>query len=540
MFWNKKPVVKETKEYNGIFSTDMKITKLPYDQALARSIQFTMDNFVAKDATGALVTGMDGDTLQQQKALFGGIATNIPGTQLEWYANQGFIGFQMCGILAQNWLIDKACTLPARDAVRHGYTITVNDGTEVEEEVLDKLRTLDKQFKIKKHMIEFIRMGRIFGIRVAMFNVDGIDYEKPFNLDGVRVGAYKGITQIDPYWITPELDIESASNPASMYFYEPTWWRVNGKRVHRTHLCIYRPSEVVDILKPSYIFAGVSIPQKIAERVFSAEITANEAPKLVMSKRMTTFKMDMSQGIANQADLTNKIQEWCDLMNNFGVKVHGEDEEIKQFETSLTGIDETIMTQFQLVSSAGDVPMSKLMNTMLKGFNKGEYDEANYHEGLESIQENDLTQLVDRHHQLVIRSELPKHFPEFTKKPFEVTLAWNPLDAMTAAELADVNSKKAETGLKLQQAGAIDGEDERQRLITDPDSGYSGMAERVIEDPDAESYEPMAARKEAEGSTNIPVRPSTPVQGANPDDEEGGKKAPATKVKVDPNAQNSY
>ena len=29
-----------------------------------------------------------------------------------WYATQGFIGAQLCGIIAQNWLVNKACAMP--------------------------------------------------------------------------------------------------------------------------------------------------------------------------------------------------------------------------------------------------------------------------------------------------------------------------------------------------------------------------------------------------------------------------------------------
>ena len=60
--------------------------------------------------------------------------------------------------------------------------------------------------------------------------------------------VYKGISQIDPYWITPELGGDAASNPAAVDFYEPTWWRINAKRVHRTHLVIFRNGNLPDVV----------------------------------------------------------------------------------------------------------------------------------------------------------------------------------------------------------------------------------------------------------------------------------------------------
>ena len=187
-----------------------------------------------------------------QAKLMNSRAGYLPIAQLEWFANQGFIGWQMCAVLSQNWLIDKCCGVPAKDAVRKGYDITLNNGEKLDPDVLQAIKEGDKRRSIKGKMRTFAKKGAIFGIRHALFMIDGIDYELPFNPDGIRPGSYKGITQIDPYWIAPELDRNAAANPASPEFYNPTWWRVQGRRVHRSHFVIMRNGDdVVDILKPA-------------------------------------------------------------------------------------------------------------------------------------------------------------------------------------------------------------------------------------------------------------------------------------------------
>ena len=405
----------------------------------------------------------------------------LPEGQVLWYANQSFIGYQLCSLLAQEWLVSKCCLMPAKDATRNGYEITINDGTDVDPEVLDYIREADMKYQLTKNLIQFVQMGRIFGIRHAMFIVESDDpeyYLKPFNPDGVGPGSYKGISQIDPYWITPQLDAEAAGNPASIYFYEPTWWIINGRPIHRTHLVIFRTEEVSDILKPSYIFGGIPIPQKVAQRVFSAESTANEAPMLAATKRTDVMKVDLSKAAANPTGIAGRINQYITTRNNYGLKMIDLDDEYQQFDTSLSDLDDVIMTQYQLVAAAANVPVTKLMGTVPKGFNAtGEFDESSYHEELESIQRHDLTPLIERHHLLLIRSEIA---PNFNIEPFHTTVTWNPLDAMTAEELAVLNKTKAETGSILMQAGAIDGGDERERIIADPDSGYNGLL------PDAE------------------------------------------------------
>ncbi len=471
---------KEEAPANGFFSTDLDLgtTKLSrarkLEQQLAITFQKGMESIKAADGTFAMDDSCGSFT---QTKLLSNSYMGIPEAQLGWYAGQGFIGWQASAILSQNWLIDKACTMPAKDAVRNGYEITINDGREVKPEVLDYMRQQDKKFQINKNCVEFVRMGRIFGIRIALFEVETDNpkdyYFKPFNPDGIKPNSYKGISQIDPYWIAPELDARAAGQPEAKDFYEPTWWLINGMRVHRSHLVIMRTCELPDILKPSYLYGGIPIPQKIAERVYASERTANEAPMLAMTKRLTVLNVDITQAVSNIDAFTQKMAIWTELMNNFGVKVVGEKEEIKQFDTSLADLDAVIMTQYQLVAAASNVPATKLLGTSPKGFSStGEFEEKSYHEELESIQEHDLSPLVERHHLLLIRSQVA---PKFGIAPFETEINWNPVDSPSAMEQADINLKKSQSDSAYINSGAIDGEDVRNKLISDKDSGYNGI-----------------------------------------------------------------
>lgn len=482
----------EITKRSGVFATHWLKRATGRLELLSAVVQntFQRDHSAVQVASGMddaeVSTAMDESSI---KAAYRLQSINITDNQLAYFGSQGFIGYQLMAMLAQNWLIAKACKQPAKDAVRNGFEVTVNSGVTVKPEVLAYIVERDKHYALNKNLVDFVYFGRMFGIRIAKFQVESSDpdyYTKPFNPDGITPGSYRGIIQIDPYWITPELSGQAASNPDTKHFYEPTYWRVNGKRIHRTHLVIFKGDEVADVLKPTYIYGGISIPQKIFERVYAAERTANEAPMLAQTKRETVLHVDVDKAVANQEAFEEKISVWTHFRNNYGVKVVGQDESVEQFETSLADLDAVIMTQYQLVASIAGIPVTKLLGTVPKGFNStGEYDEASYHEELESIQTNDMNRLIERHHLCVIRSDMRQAFPE--QPLFTPVVSWNPLDALTAEEQATVNKLKAETGAALMSSGAIDGEDERNRLINDPDSGYSGMATvepEVIEDDD--------------------------------------------------------
>ena len=415
----------------------------------------------------------------------------IPEAQFGWYASQGFIGYQACAILAQHWLIDKACSMPARDAVRTGYEVDAPD-----ERIVEAIRKADKRHNIDATMREFIHMARVFGIRVAIFKVDSTDpeyYEKPFNLDGVTPGSYRGISQVDPLWMSPLLTGQSVGDPANMRFYEPTFYLINGQKYHHSHLCICTPYPVSDILKPSYQYGGISLPQRIYERVYAAERTANEAPQLAMTKRLTVFKTNMIAAVSNLSNFDNAMRRWAQWRDNYGVKIADmQDEDIQQFDTGLADLDATIMTQYQLVAAIANVPATKLLGTTPKGFNStGDYEAASYREELESIQSNDLQRLLDRHHALVMRSEVA---PALGIEPVNVTATWRPLDSPTAAEWAAIGLQKAQAAQIYASLGAIDGMDVREQLKVDKNSDYFGLPDAEEE---AEYAEPVEGAESA-------------------------------------------
>lgn len=411
--------------------------------------------------------------LKAQQGFYG-----MPESLQAWYISQGFIGWQACALIAQQWLVNKACSQSGLDAVRHGWEINVADqkgsgqsgpdADDVDDAIIDRIKEIDEDFKIKKHCSDLAKFTNVFGVRVCIFDVDYEDpkaYEKPFNIDAVRKGSYNGIRQVDPYWCAPMLDTEAAADPTSRRFYKPTWWTVGGRRYHWTHLHIGMGPEVSDILKPSYYYGGLPLTQRIYERVYAAERTANEAPLLSMSKRTTALHVDLKKMAANQAAFESRIEEWVEYRDNQGIKILGLEESMEESDTSLADFDSVIMNQYQLVAAISETPATKLLGTSPKGFNAtGEFEEKSYHEKLETIQSDEYGPLLARHYELLVQSE---------GWNFRVEVSWNPTDAKTAEKQAEINAKKAETGERLINAGVISPDEERDRVRSDKNSGYT-------------------------------------------------------------------
>lgn len=450
------------------------------------------ENILKENNMPTAIMAMDSDYGSFQKAQM--MQPNIPEMLVQWYGLQGFIGFQFCGIIAQQWLVNKACTLPARDAVRTGYQIKQAVGPELTPEELDEIKAINIEYKLDWNMEQFARFNRIFGIRIAIFKVKNAPpeyYLNPFNPDGVKEGDYEGISQVDPYWCTPMLSFKDGADPSSKDFYDPTYWVINGVKYHRSHLCVIRGDEVADILKPSYIYAGMSLPQKIYERVYAAERTANEAPMLAQTKRLNVLKMDTTQGLANIDELVAGLQQMNSIRDNYGFRVCGLEESVEQLDTSLADLDNVIMTQYQLVAAIANVPATKLLGTVPKGFNTtGEYEESSYHEELESIQTHELQPFLDRHLLMLTLSN-----PKLKGKKLMAT--WNKLDTPTSKEAADTELVKAQADSLRAQSGAIDGTDIRARIAADPESPYTGINLIAPEDV-TEEETPLESDAESE------------------------------------------
>jgi hypothetical protein len=106
---------------------------------------------------------------------------------------------------------------------------------------------------------------------------------------------------------------------------------------------------------------------------------------------------------------------------------------------------------------------------------------------------------------LLIKSEIS---PKFNIAPFSTTIVWNPLDSTTAKGKSENNKLKAETAAAYVGAGIISTEEDRKRLINDPESGYNGLlsTDPLLPDP-FETEEPTESPNESGEQPNAPAIP---------------------------------
>lgn len=442
------------------------------NELLAHSLQRTQKDLIPHSANGMAMDSFSdsGAKLNSAYAIYGQVNDII----YTHFALQGFIGFQACALLSQNWLINKCCILPPKEAMAPDYNVAykTKDVLSKDKELLTELKLNSDSktgYKIKDMAVEFAEKKRQFGVAYAYPLVEGVNYEKPFNLKYVKSGNYKGMVNIDPYWISPELNADAATNTASANFYEPEWYRLpDGKRLHKTWVVKAVNGNVPDILKPTYYYGGYPIPQLVYQRVYAAESVANEAPMLAKSKRLLYMDGNLGNYVLNQNKAENDAKAFTYFRDNWGVVIKRPDQAIGQIDTSLTDFDAVMMSQYQLVAAAAGMQATKLLETQPKGFNaSGDFEKAQYNSLLQSIQKEDYMPYLNFHYMLLLKSRF--------NKEYVVECEFNPIDTPSIRELAECNEIKSRINTSYVAAGVISNDECRETLRLDPASGYNTL-----------------------------------------------------------------
>lgn len=459
--FKKKAAEKVAETHNSLFSTS----------ALGNNSKKMLKTIEIKSAADDL--GKD-FAMDENIKNFGGAGSSLTfdmGNLLSWYYNQFFIGYSACGFIAQHWLVDKACTMPGQDAVAVGYDLTTIEGDDIDAKVLDKIYTADDEMEITTKISALDRGRRVFGQMFAMAIFEGSSDDKdwlakPFNADNIKKGTYQGMNLIEPRWCAPHLTGITVSDPTSINFYEPEFWLIAGKKVHKSHLIRLKTGDVSDQLKPSYRYGGVPLTQRLFERVYAAERTANEAPMLAMTKRTDVLKVDLTAAEAQGCDFDKNIEEFVKYRDNYGIKIIGQDDEVSRLDTSLTDFDALIMTQYRLVAAISGLPEDKIMEKTTSGMNStGQFQSKSYIQDLIHVQSSTM-KFIDRHHECLIKSEIPE------LKNTKVKTVWLALDGESEKELAEINEIKSRTEATYIASGVVAGEEVRDRLKADRSSSY--------------------------------------------------------------------
>lgn len=369
-----------------------------------------------------------------------------------------------------NWLAAKVVDIPIDDATRKWRSILMSDADEKSE-----IEALLKRFKVKQNLNQAFKWARVFGGAAIIAVIEGEDFEEPMDVENIREGSLKNFLVLDRYNIYPvaiNMDLMSDN------FGQPEYYTVSrdGQNIH--HSRVFRilgdTTTIMELEKENYW--GNSIFTSILEPITDSQTVSQSISNLVYESSIDVYRINglnelVSEGRDELVVKRLKIaHEMKSIIN--GIALDKEDEYDKKQNSfmQLPQIDDRFI---QKVAGSSNIPVTRLLGISPAGQNAtGESDMLNYHDEVQSIQENEFRPAIDWMDSIIIRSEMPT--------VEEIEYEFLPLKQLTELEQADVDLKNAQRDQVYLDNGIVETTDVLSQLAEN--GTYVSIDENRVEE----------------------------------------------------------
>lgn len=412
---------------------------------------------------------------------------NIPTPQ--------FLGYPTLSLLAQEPLIQAMVETLADEMTRRFIELKSIGDEGDENERLKQLEEEFEKFKVVKFFNEAATKTGYFG--GCMLFIDMGDdtntaegrkeLETPLTLDSkkVRQGSFKGFKVVEPVTCFPAP--YNASNPLADDYFKPNHWYVMGMTVHKSRLLRFVQHEPPLLLKPAYNFFGIPFAQMVLDYVEKFTVSRWGVADLVDKFSVSVLKTDMGQvlqgGTNDATGLTTRATMFNLFRKNRRVLMVDKDrEDYTQVNTPLSGLPEILTKMLEMMTVVSREPATKFMGISPSGFNAtGESDMRNHYDNVKSQQEKWFQTNVEAVFKLLQINLWGEIDPALT---------WEFASLYETNEVEETTNRKtdADRDVVYIDRGVLSAEEVRQRLASDPKSGYSNIdADDMPEMPDEDA-----------------------------------------------------
>lgn len=403
------------------------------------------------------------------------------------YCGMGFPGYPYLSELTQRSEYRSPSETTAMEMTRKWIKVTSKgDGDKSE-----KIEIIEAE--LERHNVQDVfrlaaEQDGFFGRAQIYIDIKGVNDQGrmlPLIVDPrtVKKGSLVGFKNIEALWTTPYA--YNSDNPMAPDFYRPTSWFVLGKQTHATRLMTLISRPVPDMLKPAYNFGGISMSQLMEPYVNSWLRTRDSVSDLLHSFSISGIATDMGSTLTGGSgdDLFKRAQLFNQIRDNRGLMLlDKEAEEFFQFNTPLSGLDKLQAQSQEHMAAPSHTPLVKLLGITPSGLNASSEGElAVYDDYIAAMQMN----LFGAPLKTVIEIIQLDRFGEIDPA---ISYEFNPLKQMNGTELAAIRKSDADAAAVMIDKGVISPLEERTRLASDPNSGYSSLDVEDLpeapEDPD--------------------------------------------------------
>jgi len=363
----------------------------------------------------------------------------------------------------------------------------------VDQGLEDKIQVIEdalEEFKVRDHFRRIAEQDGFLGRSQLFINIDPGSKDPnevnqlPLVVDSatIKKGSLRGFKVIEPIWTTPYS--YNTTDPTAGDFYKPRAWFVIGRRVHASRLLTFISREVPDILKPAYNFGGLSMSQLMEPYVFQWLRTRNSVSDLVHNFSVMCLKTDMAavlQGgdaVTAGLGLLDRAKLFTQTRDNQGLTLLDKNrEELQQVAVPLSNLDKLQAQAQEHMAAPSHIPLVKLTGITPSGLN--------------ASSEGEITVWYDwvRAYQLFFYGPHLKHvidviqLDKFGMIDEAIGFEFRPLSSPTVKEVSEIRKANAETDGLYIDKGVISPEEARERVSSDPMSGYNNLSGPAPEPP---------------------------------------------------------
>jgi phage-related protein (TIGR01555 family) len=363
-----------------------------------------------------------------------------------------------------------------------------------------RIETMDqaiRDFKIRQLWKKAVENDYFFGRYDLYLDIKGQDSDmarqRPLKIDPATLGkdCLLGVSGIEPLWMTPYS--YNSTDPTAPDFFKPTSMFCLGRKTHSTRFLTFISRPVPDLFKPAYNFGGLSMSQLMEPYVLQWYRTRDAVSDLVYNYSTSGIATNLATLLEEDED-GSTVRERADFFNktkgNRGLLLVDKDtEEFFQYNVPLSGLDKLQAQAQEHMAAPSHTPLVKLTGITPSGLNASSEGEIEvYNDFLHSEQEgtNDNMDLFLDVLQIHLFGDIDE----------DITYDWVPLREPTSVELAKIRADDAQAGTAYITNGVIAPEEERERLQSDPNSGYNNLNGPPPEMPEEPTAEETAGLEE--------------------------------------------
>ena len=412
---------------------------------------------------------------------------------------QAFRGYPYLSELSQRPEYRRGVEIIAKEMTRKWIRLHSKSSKKSKNDYIGKLTDAMEKFRVQDVFREAAEHDGFFGKGQIYIDTDDGD-DRPelrtplaIRPEKIRKGALKRLKAIEPLWTYP--GVYNASDPLHRHFYNPETWYVQGKEIHKSRLLPLVSREMPDLLKPAYLFGGVSMTQLAEPSVNNWLETRQSVNSMIKAFSTMVYATDMSATLAGDGavDLGARVDAFNRFRNNRGTFVVDKaSEDLKNVSAPLGGLEALQAQAQEHMAAVFGIPLVKLFGISPAGLNASSEGElACFYDWISAQQEHvfktPLQQIID----IIQLSEFGSIDPT-------ITFSFEPLWDMKETDLAIVRKSNADMAAVYIADGVISPEEERGRLATEEDGLFDGLDMSIMPEPPEDDLEPKIGPGEKE------------------------------------------